>query len=140
MRGTLCTDPKLLHTTIMRKELEKALKSTFALDLLGESGSPEEGKEELYSEVEKFIDSHILGPIRELIDEENLQSAQDMQDAIFGIYEILREFDGNKGRSLLSEDQEKELERRMDEWEKNPEIGIPWEEVKSRLINRKNLK
>ena len=124
----------------MRKELEKALKSTFALDLLGESGSPEEGKEELYSEVEKFIDSHILGPIRELIDEENLQSAQDMQDAIFGIYEILREFDGNKGRSLLSEDQEKELERRMDEWEKNPEIGIPWEEVKSRLINRKNLK
>jgi putative addiction module component (TIGR02574 family) len=36
----------------------------------------------------------------------------------------------------LTEAQRAELDRRLDEYEKNPEAGSPWSEVKERILKR----
>jgi putative addiction module component (TIGR02574 family) len=36
----------------------------------------------------------------------------------------------------LTEGQRAELDRRLDEYEKNPEAGSPWSEVKARILKR----
>lgn len=42
-----------------RKDLEKMINLTFAWDLLGESGSPEEGREELLNVLERLYNQTI---------------------------------------------------------------------------------
>ncbi len=37
----------------------------------------------------------------------------------------------------LTEEQKKELDRRLEEYHNNPDIGTPWEEIKSRLLAKK---
>ncbi len=74
----------------MRKELEKALKYTYALDLLAENGS-QEGADELYSVIEVFVTNTILNHIKELSDLEQCQSAEDMQYALEDIHNFIKE-------------------------------------------------
>jgi RAB protein geranylgeranyltransferase component A len=70
----------------IRELLEKKLRRTFAFDLLGESGSPEEGREEIYEEVENVF-VNILDEIKEMSDLEQCQCAEDMQYALEKIYD-----------------------------------------------------
>jgi putative addiction module component (TIGR02574 family) len=37
----------------------------------------------------------------------------------------------------LTEAQKKELDRRLEEYHKNPDVGSPWDEVKSKLLAKK---
>jgi len=37
---------------------------------------------------------------------------------------------------VLTEAQRAELDRRLDDYEKNPEAGSPWPEVKARILRR----
>lgn len=112
----------------MRKELKEALKSTFAIELLSDSGSPIEGQEELYQEIEKFISIHILDKILELCDEEQLQSAEDMQYALEDIHEFVTKLKTNQ----LTTEQSLELDDRIDSYLEHPE-AFDWEDVKKRL-------
>ncbi|WP_017302405.1 addiction module protein [Nodosilinea nodulosa] len=61
--------------------------------------------------------------ISELSIAERIQLAEDLWDSILD----------NQEELLLSEAQEQELDRRLEQYQHNPTAGSTWEEVKQRL-------
>ncbi len=64
-----------------------------------------------------------LADILELPVSERILLAQDIWESIAIVPEEV----------VLTEDQREELDRRLDEYHKDPEKGSPWEEVKARI-------
>ncbi|PSR17120.1 addiction module protein [filamentous cyanobacterium CCP3] len=61
--------------------------------------------------------------ISELSIAERIQLAEDLWDSILD----------NQGELSLSEAQEQELDRRLEQYQRDPAAGSTWEEVKQRL-------
>ncbi|MBL8794427.1 MAG: addiction module protein [Planctomycetia bacterium] len=59
-----------------------------------------------------------------------------IEDRIRLVQEIWDGIDAEQAAPPLSEPQRRELERRCAELDANPEIGIPWEQVKARTQER----
>ncbi len=64
--------------------------------------------------------------IVELSVAERIQMVEDIWDSIAAVPETVP----------LSEDQKKELDRRLEAYHQNPDTGSPWSEVKQRIRNR----
>ena len=64
--------------------------------------------------------------IVELSVAERIQMVEDIWDSIAAVPEAVP----------LSEDQKKELDRRLEAYHINPDAGSPWSEVKQRILNR----
>jgi putative addiction module component (TIGR02574 family) len=64
-----------------------------------------------------------LAEILQLSVDERIQLVQDIWDSIAAVPEAIR----------LTDAQRQELDRRLAEYEKNPDEGIPWEEFKNQL-------
>jgi len=58
---------------------------------------------------------------------ERIQLVEDIWDSIATVPESLQ----------LTEDQKAELDRRLDDYHKDPEQGAPWDTVRVRLVTRK---
>jgi putative addiction module component (TIGR02574 family) len=54
---------------------------------------------------------------------ERIQLAEDIWDSIAGVPEAVS----------LTEAQKEELDRRLEDYRKNPQAGSPWDEVKRRI-------
>lgn len=67
-----------------------------------------------------------LSDVLELPVAERLKLVEAIWDSIADAPEALQ----------LTEAQRAELERRLDDYEKNPEAGSPWSEVKERVLKR----
>lgn len=63
--------------------------------------------------------------VEELTPEERLQLAEDLWDSV-----------ASSEEPPLTDEQKRELDRRWAEYQKNPERGAPWEEVRARLWAR----
>ena len=68
-----------------------------------------------------------LSDVLELPVAERLKLVEAIWDSIAEAPEVLD----------LTEAQRSELDRRLDEYEKNPEVGSPWSEVKERVLKRR---
>ena len=68
--------------------------------------------------------SEILAELLKLNASDRLQLVGDLWDSI-----------GEKNLPL-TDAQAAELQRRMDELERNPSIGVPWEEVRASLLKK----
>jgi putative addiction module component (TIGR02574 family) len=66
----------------------------------------------------------LLKELMELPPEERLQLAEDLWDSVAA------------EEPPLTDEQKRELDRRWEEHQKNPERGSPWEEVRARLWAR----
>jgi len=64
--------------------------------------------------------------ILELSVAERIQMVEDIWDSIAAVPEAVP----------LSEDQKKELDRRLEAYHQNPDAGSPWSDVKQRIRNR----
>ncbi len=64
--------------------------------------------------------------ILELSVAERIQMVEDIWDSIAAVPEALP----------LSEEQKKELDRRLQAYHQNPDSGSPWSEVQRRILNR----
>ena len=64
--------------------------------------------------------------ILELSVAERIQMVEDIWDSIATVPESVP----------LSEDQKRELDRRLEAYHQNPDAGSPWSEVKERIRNR----
>ena len=64
--------------------------------------------------------------ILELSVAERIQMVEDIWDSIAAVPEAV----------ALSEDQKKELDRRIEAYHLNPDAGFPWIEVRERIRNR----
>jgi putative addiction module component (TIGR02574 family) len=58
-----------------------------------------------------------------------------LQDRLALIDEIWMSLSDEERDFPLSESQKKELDRRVELYEQNPDRGVPWSEVKSRLLS-----
>ena len=67
--------------------------------------------------------------ILELSVEERIQMVEDIWDSIAAVPEAVS----------LSEEQKKELDRRLGAYHRNPDAGSPWIEVRKRIRNRSAL-
>jgi putative addiction module component (TIGR02574 family) len=67
----------------------------------------------------------LLQELMQLSPAERLELAQDLWDSV-----------GPEELPPLTPDQEKEIDRRLAEHEKDPSRAIPWEEVRARLRSR----
>ena len=67
-----------------------------------------------------------LSDVLELPLSERLKLVEAIWDSIVEAPEVLE----------LTEAQRAELDRRLDDYEKNPDIGSPWSEVKARILKR----
>ncbi len=67
-----------------------------------------------------------LSDVLELPVAERLKLIEAIWDSIAEVPESL----------ALTETQRAELDRRLADYEKNPDIGSPWPEVKARILNR----
>ena len=67
-----------------------------------------------------------LSDVLELPVSERLKLVEAIWDSIVEAPEVLE----------LTEAQRAELDRRLDDYEKNPDIGSPWSEVKARILKR----
>ena len=67
-----------------------------------------------------------LSDVLELPISERLKLVEAIWDSIVEAPEVLE----------LTEAQRAELDRRLDDYEKNPDIGSPWSEVKARILKR----
>ena len=61
--------------------------------------------------------------------EERIQMVEDIWDSIAAVPEAV----------LLSEEQKKELDCRLEAYHQNPDAGSPWIEVRERIQNRSGL-
>ena len=68
-----------------------------------------------------------LSDVLELPVAERLKLIEAIWDSIAEVPESL----------ALTETQRAELDRRLADYEKNPDIGSPWPEVKARILNRR---
>jgi putative addiction module component (TIGR02574 family) len=68
-----------------------------------------------------------LTEILQLSVPERIQLVQDIWDSIAAESEEL----------ALTDAQREELDRRLDDLEANPSAGVPWQDVKARLTNRR---
>ena len=71
--------------------------------------------------------SNLLSDIMQLSVSERIQLVQDIWDSISAASEDL----------ALTDAQREELDRRLDDLEANPSAGVPWQDVKARLTNRR---
>lgn len=67
-----------------------------------------------------------LSDILKLSVAERIQLAQDIWDSIAAEPDALP----------LSEAQRQELDRRLEDYRQNPESGVPWEQVRARLLGQ----
>ena len=67
--------------------------------------------------------------ILELSVAERIQMVEDIWDSIAAVPDAVS----------LSEEQKKELDRRLEAYHQNPEAGSPWTEVRERIRNRSRL-
>jgi putative addiction module component (TIGR02574 family) len=67
--------------------------------------------------------------IIELSIAERIQIVEDIWDSIAAVPEAV----------ALSEEQKKELDRRLEAYHQNPDAGSPWIEVRERIRNRSRL-
>ena len=58
---------------------------------------------------------------------ERIQLVEDVWDSIASVPEAMS----------LTDEQKKELDRRLNAYHKNPSLGSPWKEVKKRILSRK---
>lgn len=70
-----------------------------------------------------------VADILDLSVEERIQIVEDIWDSIAAVPEAVP----------LSEEQKKELDRRLEAYHRNPEAGSPWVEVRERIRNRSGL-
>ncbi len=68
-----------------------------------------------------------LNEISQLSVAERIQLAQDIWDTIWSVPENLE----------LTEAQSQELDRRLQNYRRDPESSVPWDEVKQRIRNAK---
>lgn len=68
-----------------------------------------------------------LGEISQLSVAERIQLAQDIWDSVWANPESLE----------LTEAQRQELDRRLENYRRDPDSSVPWSEVKRRLRNAK---
>jgi putative addiction module component (TIGR02574 family) len=61
--------------------------------------------------------------------EERIQLVEDIWDSIAVVPEAVS----------LSEEQKRELDRRLEAYHRNPDAGSPWNEVKGRILNLSGL-
>jgi putative addiction module component (TIGR02574 family) len=66
------------------------------------------------------------GDLLELSVSERIQLVQDLWDSIVAVPESVQ----------LTEAQKQELDRRLDAYHQNPDVGSPWELVRERIRNR----
>ena len=71
----------------------------------------------------KYMKKALMSDILELSVAERLQLVEEIWDSIAEAPDAFE----------LTEDQKKELDRRLDEYRKDPSTAIPWEEVKARI-------
>ena len=71
----------------------------------------------------------ILSEVLKLSVQDRIVFVEDIWDSIANVPESVE----------LTEAQRKELDRRLEEYHKNPETGSPWEDVKSRLLAKKGV-
>ncbi len=64
--------------------------------------------------------------ILELSIAERIQIVEDIWDSIAAVPEAVP----------ISEDQKRELDRRLEAYHRNPDLGSPWVEVRERIRNR----
>ena len=69
----------------------------------------------------------LVDQLLKLSSEERLQAAEELWDSVI---------EDPDGLFALSEEQMKELERRMKDHERDPSTAIPWEVVRARLLSR----
>jgi putative addiction module component (TIGR02574 family) len=68
--------------------------------------------------------NEILSELMKLDAQERLQIAEELWDSV------------GEEHLPLTEHQAAELQRRMDDLEANPSIGVPWEEVRASLLKK----
>jgi putative addiction module component (TIGR02574 family) len=71
--------------------------------------------------------SELVGELLKLASEERLQAAEELWESLLN---------DPQGPFELSEEQAKELERRMADHERDPTTAIPWEVVRAELLAR----
>jgi len=72
------------------------------------------------------VDANILKEALKLPDVEKLELIGDLWDSLSHPNDI-----------PLTEEQKKELDKRLEDYYKNPESGSSWEEVKARILGSK---
>lgn len=70
-----------------------------------------------------YMKKALMSDILELSVAERLQLVEEIWDSIAEAPDAFE----------LTEEQKKELDRRLEEYRKDPSIAIPWEEVKARI-------
>lgn len=70
--------------------------------------------------------SSFLPDILQLSVSERIQLVQDIWDSIAAETEA----------ATLANEQQKELDRRLDDLEVKPDVGVPWHELRARLLKR----
>ena len=68
----------------------------------------------------------------ELLDEAKRLSVSERIELVEAIWDTVAE-DASLERLPLSEAHRAELDRRLDDWRRDPEAGSPWNEVRERL-------
>ena len=72
------------------------------------------------------MDKHIsVANLLELSVSERIQFAEDIWDSIATVSEAVH----------ITEKQKEELDRRLEAYHRNPNLGSPWNEVKKRIIS-----
>ena len=66
----------------------------------------------------------ILSEVLKLSIQDRIIFVEDIWDSIAKVPESVE----------LTEPQKKELDRRLKEYHKNPDVGSPWDEIKSKLL------
>jgi|TARA_Y100000294_G_scaffold139342_1_gene132823 putative addiction module component (TIGR02574 family) len=72
----------------------------------------------------------ILSEALKLSIQDRIVFVEDIWDSIANVPESVE----------LTEAQKKELDKRLEEYHKNPDAGSPWDEVKSKLLAKNGLK
>ena len=67
-----------------------------------------------------------MGDIMELSIAERILLVEQVWDSIAAVPEAVR----------LTDEQRKELDRRLEAYRENPDAGAPWDEVKARILHR----
>ena len=68
-----------------------------------------------------------MGDIMEMSVAERILLVEQVWDSIAAVPEAVH----------LTDEQRKELDRRLEAYRENPEAGAPWDEVKARILERK---